>query len=153
ADSRARRPAGKSDAPGILVPAGGAPHHHVENSGGRGGGAIAAPHSPQKISSCDSVAPQLSQTRALDSPQCQLPAWPESEESVTSEFEITGCSRRVDGTTVGTCVRATRFAAGVTARPHSPQNRAPAGNSVPQYVQITVRPSPLEQLPDTITTE
>ncbi|WP_445160503.1 PPE family protein, SVP subgroup [Mycobacterium sp. Dal123C01] len=41
ADSRARRPAGKSDAPGILVPAGRAPHHHVENSGGRGGGATA----------------------------------------------------------------------------------------------------------------
>jgi hypothetical protein len=41
ADFRARRPGGKSDAPGVLVPAGGAAHHHVENSVGRGGGATA----------------------------------------------------------------------------------------------------------------
>jgi hypothetical protein len=41
ADSRARRAGGKHDAPGVLVPAGVAPHHHVENSGGRGGGATA----------------------------------------------------------------------------------------------------------------
>jgi hypothetical protein len=99
------------------------------------------------------VAPQFSQTSALESPQCQLPEGPESEFTGASEPDMTGCSWRVVGTTVGTCVRGTRFAAGVTARPHSPQNSAPAGNSVPQYVQITVRSSPLEKLPDTITTE
>ncbi|WP_396838458.1 SHOCT domain-containing protein [Mycobacterium sp.] len=41
ADSRARRPGGKSVAPGVLLRAGGAPRDRVENSGGRGGGATA----------------------------------------------------------------------------------------------------------------
>src|SRR6185312_1212957 len=43
--------------------------------------------------------------------------------------------------------------AATTARPHSPQNMAPAGSSASQYEQFTGHPLSLEQVLHTITTE